>query len=335
MTRQGHDAGWVPLLVEGVAATSVMVGATSWALTAHLAAATLAGFLSLRWVKRPGHGNAALAAALVVAAVPVVGASIVTFVLWPSWMRRQSVALRGTVEIPLPDPLADADAIDWTPSVPGGPIRELLRDGVSQEERVRAVMALRHMDARHAVPLLRLAFSHESEDVRLLAFAILDRREKRLRARIKATESRLAARSATNPSGKSERAAWHRRLARDQWELVYGGFVSADVRGAALDAAARHANAALEHEMDARTAVLLARIRLAERRPAEAWACLEHAEQTGATHATCAPLFAEAAYMMRRFSQIPALLGRAHPEQLRRPELAPVAQFWTARGRDS
>jgi hypothetical protein len=329
MARQRYGAGWVPLLVEGAAATSVVVGATSWALTAHLAAATLAAFLSLRWVKRPGHGSAAFAAALVVAALPVVGASIVTFVLWPSWMRRQSAATRGTIEIALADPHADADALEVTPRVAGRPIRELLRDEVSQDERVRAVMALRHMDARHAVPLLRLAFAHESEDVRLLAFAILDRREKRLRARIKATEARLATRSAAGPSGKSERAAWHRRLARDQWELVYGGFVSADVRGAALEAAARHANAALEHEMDARTAVLLARIRLAERRPMEAWACLERAERTGAARATCAPLFAEAAYMMRRFSEIPALLGRAAPEQLRRPELAPVAEFWT------
>jgi hypothetical protein len=165
--------------------------------------------------------------------------------------------------------------------------------------------------------------------LRLLAFAILDRREKRLRARIKATEARLAARSDASTSGTAERAAWHRRLARDQWELVYGGFVSADLRGTALDAAARHAHAALEHEVDARTAVLLARIRLAERRPADAWACLERAERTGAAHATCAPLFAEAAYMMRRFGEIPALLRRAGPEQLRRPELAPVAQFWT------
>lgn len=329
MTRRRYGAGWVTLLLEGGAVISVVIGATGMALSVHLAAATLAAFLSLRWVKRPGEGHAAFAAALVVAALPVVGASIVTFVLWPSWLRRESVAARGTVEIALPDPLADTDSVDPTPSLPGRPIRELLRDEVSHEERVRAVMALRHMDARHAVPLLRLAFSHESEDVRLLAFAILDRREKHLRARIKATESCLATRPAACPSVPSERAAWHRRLARDQWELVYGGFVSADLRGVALDTAARHANAALEHEVDARTAVLLARIRLAERRPSEAWACLERAERTGAAHATCAPLFAEAAYMMRRFSEIPALLRRAHPEQLRRPELAPVAQFWT------
>jgi hypothetical protein len=136
--------------------------------------------------------------------------------------------------------------------------------------------------------------------------------------------------SGDDPKEKAERAAWHRRLAREYWELVYGGFVSADLESSVLAAAARHASAASDYEVDAKTAILLARIHLRERRPKEAWACLEGAERAGAPFAACAPLFAEAAYMMRRFNEIPGLLARAKPTQLRRPGLAPVADFWAA-----
>lgn len=327
MSRRSSGAGCAPLLVEVAAASLLVLGSSTLGLSAHLAAGALAAFVSSRCLQGPGRQSAAVAAGLVVVALPLVGASILACVLWPSWMRRQALTARGTIEIALPDAL-DAEALDPMPSAPGRPIRELLRDEVSPEERVRAVMALRHMDARHAVPLLRLAFSHDSEDIRLLAFAILDRREKRLRARIKVTEGRLAAHSGAAARARSERAGCHRRLARDHWELVYGGFVSADVRGIVLESAARHAGAALHDEMDPRTIVLLARIRLAQRRPGDAWACLERAEQAGAPHVSCALLFAEAAYMMRRFREIPALLSRARAPQLRRPELAPVAQYW-------
>lgn len=329
MARPASAAGALPLLLEAAAALGVAFGDSSLALGLHLSAATLTALLCLSWVKGGSRRSAALAAALIVSALPLVGASIFSLVLWPSWMRRQSSQAPAVIEVPLSDALAEADGFAATAPGQGRPFRELLQGDAPPEERVRAVMALRHMDARHAVPLLRLAFASDSEDVRLLAFAILERREKQLRARIKLTERRLALRPGADAASSSARAAWHRRLARDNWELVYGNFISPDLKGVVLEAAARHASAALDHGLDAPTAVLLARIRLAERRPADAWAYLERAEQAGATPATCAPLFAEAAYMLRRFGEIPALLSRAKPQQLRRPELGPVAQFWT------
>ena len=45
-----------------------------------------------------------------------------------------------------------------------------------------------------------------------------------------------------------------------------------------------------------------------------------------------APLFAEAAFQLRRFSSIPSILRRARRAELNRPELEPVARFWMERG---
>jgi len=209
-------------------------------------------------------------------------------------------------------------------------IQQVLRESSSAEERVGAVMALRHMDVRRAVPLLRQAFAHESEDVRLLAFAILERREKRLRARIQAAESQLKRASSQPATEPSERAArWHRRLGRDHWELVYGGFVSGDLEPAVLGKAREHLERAVALEPEPGPLRLLGRICLRQRDPAAARAWLARARDAGAAAATLAPWLAEAAWQERRFGEVAAILRSVPRAALRRPELDAVAAFWT------
>jgi hypothetical protein len=238
------------------------------------------------------------------------------------------------VEVPLPDgselrPTARL----FSAAAPTRSIQQVLRESSSAEERVRAVMALRHMDARRAVPLLRQAFAHESEDVRLLAFAILERREKRLRARIQAAESRLKRASSEPTTAPSERAArWHRRLGRDHWELVYGGFVSGDLEPAVLGKAREHLERAVALEPDPSLLGLLGRICLRQRDPARARAWLARASEAGGPSASLAPWLAEAAWQERRFGEVAEILRGVPRAALRRPGLDAVASFWTRHG---
>lgn len=315
----------VPLVVDAGASVLVIAGRGAAGVGVHWLAVALAFVLTRRVLRdRSAHG-AAFSAALLVLALPAVGAAVLAFVAWPSWTRVLDAGVPALVEVALPD---GSDSDD-----PGGvehagrpyPFRELLRNAHSPAERVRAVMALRHMDARRAVPLLRLAFSHESEDVRLLAFGILEQREKRLRTRIKQTEARLS-----SAAGSVALARGHRRLARDHWELVYAGFVSGDLEPVVLKSAERHAHEVLATGSDSKMAALLARIHLRQREPEQAWAWLERAEAAGLARASAAPLFAEAAFLMRRFDEIPAILRSVPRTELRRPELEPVAEFWTS-----
>jgi polysaccharide biosynthesis protein PelE len=333
-----------PLALDAGAAALVIAGRGYGGAGLHALAAVLTFGLTVHWLhpKREAarrsppvapppaaafptaaRSAAAGSAAVLVLTLPVVGAALLAFVAWPSWRRRPQGAGAALVEVALPDGAGDIEEPPLARAPEARPIRELLRGATSADERVRAVMTLRHMDARRAVPLLRLAFSHESEDVRLLAFGILEQREKRLRSRIELNQSRLAG-DASRP------ARWHRRLARDHWELVYGGFVSGDLEPAVLAQARDHALAALACEPDARMAVLLARIYLRRRQPEAAEAYVARAQRAGLPAASAAPLLAEAAFQRRRFGDIATILRGVPRAELRRPELEPVAEYWTS-----
>jgi hypothetical protein len=324
-----------PLALELLACAALGLGMGGTSVAIHVLATALVSLVTLRATPDGGRRRAALATAALAFTLPLVGAAIVVFVAWPTWTRRLEALPAGTIEISLPsvNDDGDNDAEAPMPAREQRPIRELLGEAPGGISRVDAVMALRHMDARRAVPLLRLAFSHPSEDVRLLAFAILERREKRLRAGIRALERRLAQLESRSPRESCEQPRWraqcHRRLAQSYWELCYGGFVGGALEIEALERAARHALSADAEQGDAATALLLARIHLRQRKAAEAWQCLERAELAGAHRGSSVPLFAEAAYALRRFDEIPRLLRRMERPELCRPDLAEVAQFWT------
>lgn len=347
-TRTAHRLALVfPLLVAAAAAALIIDGQGLAGLALHGLGAALVGIWSRQLLARKSSGSAprltragsladgplaqasitaaALTTALLALALPVAGAAILTFVAWPSWSRKRAAALGGVVEVALPDGSVEVDDPARLGLAVFRPIRQQLRHSDSADARVRAVMTLRHMDARRAVPLLRLAFAHESEDVRLLAFGILEQREKRLRTRIELSESRL---SGADPG---QRARLQRRLARDHWELVYGGFVSGDLEPVVLAKAREHAAEALAARADASTALLLARIHLRQREPEQARRWLARAGAAGATPATTAPWLAEAAYQLRRFGEIPVILNAVRRRELRRPGLEPIAEFWTER----
>jgi hypothetical protein len=324
-----------PLALEMVASVALGFGLALPSAAIHVVAAAAAAFFSFRRMPDAERRGAALAAGALVLALPLVGAAIVGLVAWPTWERGRKVKPGGTIEITLPSLSEDGDVTTEAepPAQEQRSIRDVLSDAPASAARIDVVMALRHMDARRAVPLLKLAFSHPSEDVRLLAFAILERREKRLRSSVRTLERRLGQLESRSSQESDEHASvrkqCHRRLAQHYWELCYGGFVSGALEGETLERAARHALAAETERSDAATALLLARIHLRQRKAAEAWQYLERAERAGAHRASSAPLFAEAAYALRRFDQIPRLLQRMQGSELCRPDLAEVARFWT------
>lgn len=321
----------LPLAIDALGCALVIAGHVPAGVLAHALAAVAAYGITRRWVPGTNRGLAAATAALLTFCLPAVGAAILAFVAWPSFLKDRARVRAAIVEVPLPDGSElRATQRPFSAAAPARSIQQVLRESSSAEERVRAVMALRHMDARRAVPLLRQAFAHESEDVRLLAFAILERREKRLRARIQAAESQLKRATSEPTTAPSERAArWHRRLGRDHWELVYGGFVSGDLEPAVLGKAREHLERAVALEPDPGLLGLLGRICLRQRDPAGARVWLARASEAGASPARLAPWLAEAAWQDRRFGEVATILRSVPRAALRRPELDAVASFWT------
>jgi hypothetical protein len=285
-------------------------------------------------MSRPGPF---IAACVMVFTIPVLGALGVALLIVPAWRGQRPAEDDGVVEISLPHAAADggsgsAQAGAQQVRIAPGPIEHVLLTQNVAQKRVASVMTLRRMDAQRAVPLLRVALGDTHEDVRLLAYAILERREKELRGRIEVLLSDLEAFQAGSAATEGkQRAAVLKSLAEQHWELVHGGFVSGDVEKQTLSSAVRYGHEALLIAPDGSLSLLLARIQLRARKPGSAQRYLSAASSLGVSNTVLAPLYAETAFLLRRFDVIGPLMAEAGNTPQSRPKLDAVARFWTAR----
>jgi hypothetical protein len=200
----------------------------------------------------------------------------------------------------------------------------------STGQRVQVLLSQRSMPSAAAVPGLRAGLRDPREEVRLLAHALLDRRETRLRVSIAALEAELA----TGLAEAGRRWELFRRLAHAHWALVEGELTHGELARDALARSSRFAEEAVALRTDGELCLLLVRVHLRQADGLNAWRWLQHAERAGIARAARAPLYAEAAFLLRRFEQIPRWLRRAE-RQSWRPKLRRVAAFWMQTERNS
>lgn len=296
-------------------------GRAALALVLHLVAALLGAALLGVCIDSRASRRSIVGPVLLIFVLPGLGALIVVCILLPACRREQPAPELRLVErepLPVPDEAAPTAA-------PVRVLREVLATSEVLSERLGAVLALRRMPARQALPLLRLAFSDPSEDVRLLAFADLERRESKLRAQIRAVRASL---DDSSHLPDSWRAHLEAGLAQQHWELVYGGFVTGALEASVLDTAAQHAERGFRLGARGDAAVLRARIALRQAQPHVASLWLHAAEGAGVAEQACAPLRAEVAYAERDFAAVARFLSAASGAQLRRPGLRAVVDFW-------
>jgi Flp pilus assembly protein TadD len=149
------------------------------------------------------------------------------------------------------------------------------------------------------VALLGEALRDRDDEVRLLAYALLDRTEREVYARIKADTAKLE--DAKGPA----RASLHARLAQHHWELVELGLASGDVAAHLLATAEKHVQDALgDAPGDGNAQVLLGRIELRRGRLAEAEAAFGQALRCGLGEEIIRPYLAEVAFRRRRFDEV-------------------------------
>src|SRR5262249_17249380 len=109
--------------------------------------------------------------------------------------------------------------------------------------RLAAVLAARHLRDPNEVEVLRLALTDSVDDVRLLAYSILDRKEQAFNIRLKSFLSQL---ESTPPHQKEQLAKLHKRLAQTHFEMIHLGLARGEVRIYLLAEARRHIDAALK-----------------------------------------------------------------------------------------
>lgn len=193
-----------------------------------------------------------------------------------------------------------------------------------ESSRLRALVALQSVPNKVATPLLRGVLADPSEDLRLLAYGMLDSAEKRLNTAIH--EELAAYRSTTTDPAARLRAA--RRLADLYWELVYADLVQGDLRQYALGESLRYTGEVLaatpgEAAMHLRHGRLLQSLGEANG-AADAYG---KARRFGLPATRITPYLAELAYDRGDFAGAYRLMAELADWQTL-PRLSPVVRYW-------
>lgn len=207
----------------------------------------------------------------------------------------------------------------------GGMRVQLGNRAAPTETRLKALLAVQSLPARVANPMVREMLSDPSDDLRLVAYGILDSREKTINARIHAVNLRLAEEPDARTRGQLER-----QLAELYWELVYQGLVQGDLREHALAQVRAHLGAALELlPEDAALWSLRGRLAAQVGDYAEASQDFERARALGLPEGRVLPYLAEIAFRQHRYDEVEryARLLAASPQSAR---TAQVIRYWGA-----
>jgi hypothetical protein len=226
--------------------TGPAVGMASWAIVGaivfHLISSYFLawGFWQLlpRRYKLPARSVLNLLFGLLLI-LPIAGAlgvlwSVVGALKQPRGRSSENARIIRLPELPFSPPV-----IYEAPPYSQGALRQIVHFATRPLKRLKAVMATRHMPPRNAIAVWSKATRDPVDDVRLLAYAMLDNSEKKLANRILTLTEALPGLPALR------RNASHKTIAALCWELVYNRLVQGAVRQHWLETARRHIELAL------------------------------------------------------------------------------------------
>lgn len=254
--------------------------------------------------------------------IPLLGAAGVLMSLAPAlWVqRRREYKCWHALSAPqLPFKPASQQA---SPLFDDGSLQDVLRLAPDPDRRLAAIMATRRMPGQSAVPLLQLALRDPVDDVRLLAYSMLDQQETLINERIKLLLTRL------DTADGNTKAALHAALAHGFWELAYLGLAQGSVFRHVLMQAREHVEAALQMGANPELELLGARVALEQGLPEHAKLFLRRAEEGGIAAEKITGFRAEAAFLSAKYDEVPGLLASLPGDVLRRPPFTELARYW-------
>lgn len=208
----------------------------------------------------------------------------------------------------------------------GGIKSRLVKTSVPTPLRLQSLLALQGIPSCVSTPLLQDMLGDTSDDIRLVAYGLLDGREKKIAARI---HDELG--SLRQTVDGEERVNILKQLAELYWEMVYAGLAQGDLRIHALNQALSYANEALQRAAGESGMLLLkGRTLHALRRTAEAKQTLETAIRSGLPESRALPYLVEIAFEQREFKAVRSLLGRLSGNRIS-PTMKKVIDFWSNR----
>ncbi|MGV8921699.1 MAG: HEAT repeat domain-containing protein [Pseudomonas sp.] len=255
--------------------------------------------------------------------VPLIGAIGVIAAIFPALYlpRKREDQLWQAVGIPhLP---FRAQTNLHSPTFGDSGLQDVLRHAPDPDQRLAALLSTKRMPGKEAVPILKLALGDPSDDVRLLAYSMLDKQESDINLRIQSTLEQL-------PSASSQKAgALHGTLARWYWELAYLGLAQGSVQQHVLGQAGEHAELALQAGEGGELLLLAGRIALECGEVEKAEQRMHQAQEAGIDPAKISPFSAQIAFETGRYSEIPGLLKSLPQDMQERPPFAGLVRTWS------
>lgn len=211
----------------------------------------------------------------------------------------------------------------------GGAVRARLREqSLPSTARVEALLAIGSAATPASGAVLREMLTDPADDMRLLAYGLLERREKSISEQLVRERSVLAA--AEEIGDRDTARLVHHRIGQLYWELVYQALVQGDMQRYALEQALIHTEQALDGSAaDGARWLLIGRIRLRRGELQPARAALDAALEHGMPRGNVLPYLAELRFQQRRYADVRKLMYElgAQPAS---EQLSALQQFWAA-----
>ena len=211
-----------------------------------------------------------------------------------------------------------------------GAIRSRLGEEVPAHIRMQSLLTLQAVPNRVSNPILEDLLGDSTDDIRLVAFGMLDSEEKKLSIHIQREQAALA-----DSQTPEQQYACYRHLAELHWELVYAALAKGALRQHMLQQALAFIAAALalNVEPDAGILFLKGRVLLAQNEPDGAEAAIHEALALGQSETSALPYLAEMAFMRRDFQRVKSLMGEMAQLNLASKTRA-IEDFWALREKD-
>lgn len=289
------------------------------------AVAALATYLMLpRRFQRPRFAVTLLMFAFAFVA-PVIGA-IGLLVMIRANLRKPVEDARFAVPLSLDLPLYDVQSEEQHRSGQGA-IRSRLSEDVPSAVRMQSLLTLQAVPSKVSNPILEELLGDATEDVRLVAFGMLDAEEKKISKEIRHEFERQQ-----RQLSKAQRYDSLRRLAELNWELVYACLIQGELRQHILRQARAYVDEALALSVPTGSGLVFLQGRiLLELGDAEgAERAMLRAMELGQPKTSALPYLAEIAFQRRDFSQVGLFMQQLSSLNLASRTRA-VEDFWGKR----
>lgn len=191
------------------------------------------------------------------------------------------------------------------------------------DKRMKVVYATLKLEDKNAIPLLRMALGDPVDDIRLLAYALIDRKEQRISESIESARQKLE-----HNNTESNARYLYQSIVKDYWELAYLGLVEGEALNFVLNKAREYLEAGLfRYPQDRGLHLQYAKLLLRLGKPKNAYDEFKLAENLGIARQKLLLYYAEIAFLDRRFIEMKRYMREIEVVKTQ-PQIHAVMRYW-------